>query len=407
MNQSDAALSGFFESRGPDFVRRRQAARSLNPYLLQEAAAPDRAFDTFVRKAVQKPLPAPRSPEAMSNGMFRALMEYSAATQPELKTFVVAARLRHEQDPEGSVRLDDLKTYAKKAGSHGLKQAAATFENLHGLARTGELRRIMAGEKTLNVRQAMWTKLRRYGKTEFGRGDFVIHKPTGKRGTVVDYVPDSKEFVIQIGEFDVATCKAGDLMKSTALEAKARIDRQAANKEKIAKIAAIGSEKPRANDFVRRTAQSGFQLQNAVMQAAEQALMEANFPLPPTLRFVGFSNVRHAADNSVIRAEGRVQVRAPTNLGPRIEIMVHVPVLNGAVRAPSHFSLGGRAFPFTQGGLHRALQGFELAPRPRHYRPYDIPAMIKHQDTNVRGMWAPPRYMPRDAPGRGITPQLY
>ena len=334
MNQSDAALSGFFDSRGPDFVRRRQAARSLNPYLLQEAAAPDRAFDTFVRKAVQKPLPAPRSPEAMSNGMFRALMEYSAATQPELKTFVVAARLRHDQDPEGSVRLDDLKTYAKKAGSHGLKQAAATFENLHGLARTGELRRIMA-------------------------------------------------------------------------EAKARVERQVASKEKVAKIVAIGSERPRANDFVRRTAQSGFQLQNAVMQVAEQALMEANFPLPPTLRFVGFSNVRHAADNSVIRAEGRVQVRAPTNLGPRIELMIHVPVLNGAVRTPSHFSLGGRAYPFTTGGLHRALQGFELAPRPRHYRPYDIPAMIKHQDTNVRGMWAPPRYMPRDTPGRGTTPQLY
>lgn len=404
-------LTGFFQDRGPEFLRRRAAARRAgNPYL-QQARTRQPGLDTMLARTASQQRQARAAetnrldPEIMTNAAFRALMEYVAETQPELRTFVVAARQRHEASPEGPLRDSDLRLMAERAKVHGLSRAATTLTGLLSLARSGELRRIVAGEQTPAVRQAVWTKLHRYGKTQYAPGDLAVHRPTGKRATVLDYLPDSKEYVVSLGEFEMATCKAGDLFRS-AEKSRQKVAEEKRRAERERQITSLRVEPKDRTDVVSRMAQIS-ELPQRVMQKAQQILAGVNCVMAPTLRFVGFSDVRHAADNSVVSATARVQVIFPTDLGPRVEVLLPIPVIQGQVKSPTYFLMHGKARPCTPEGFEKALLGFHLAPRPRHYRPYNLPAMAYLPDTNVRSMWAPVRPLPRDLPGSGgIQPSL-
>lgn len=383
--RESSPLGGYFEQFAPEFRARQQAQASAktNPYR--------RVLDPRNARRAKK---ASTSPEVLSTAMLRALLEYAVPTQPELRGFLVAARNRQELDPVGQITLRDLEQFQARAKMQGLHKAAATFDHLRQLAERGELRKILAGEQTLAVRKALLGKLRKFGAAAFNLMDKVIDRQTGRAGQIVDYFPDSKNFLVAWSHWEVSEKPAGELMKTA----------QAKPENKKAKLVEATKKlnfslKSQQRDSVTESQVSMHQLGSRVMQAADAALQRADFVYQPKLRFIGFSKVEHAADGTVKRAQARVQVRVPTQLGPVLEWIVPVPVENGKVQEPVYFLSAGKVHALDRDTVAKITGSYRLASRPRNYRPYGIPSMMNFQDTNVRGPYDSTRKVPLMLPG--------
>ena len=337
------------------------------------------------------------TPVLMSGQFFASLMDATIDRNPELRLFATIARNRLAADPNDVITLGTLNQFRVRAFHQGYKKALQAFDTLIELAHRGELGQILQGERTPTVRAAVHRKLRRYGEAKFDLNDSVIVKESGDRGVIVDYLSDSREYVVQVSHWKTLKAKPGDLMKTAH---RAREEKAAVETQRARWTQAIQAQLSPYNDVVHGTLRI-VNFAPRALSAARDKILGAGLLYPPEFRFMGFSNVRHNDDNSIQHADAVVLVAFPTNLGPRVELRVPVPIRNGEMFSPEQFILGGKAYPLDERGLGIALHGYGLPPRPRHFRPFQSPpAMLNIPDTNVRGMFGPPRTYPRKHPGR-------
>lgn len=133
---------------------------------------------------------------------------------PRLKAI---ARQRSEQDPSGFLKMDDIQEYAKVCAYSGDQASSKWLKNLAVVYKNGTLQRIRTGKTTWEDHAAHVNKLYAAGEVKFNIGQHVFVEDEGRYGSVVDYMPDSKEYLVVLDPFQVKQFKKKDLEKVAQL----------------------------------------------------------------------------------------------------------------------------------------------------------------------------------------------
>lgn len=143
----------------------------------------------------------------LSNVEFEKLV---AGQSPRLK---MIAKQRCDQDPSGYLTLDDIGGYVRACTYSGDADSVRWLKSLTVLAKNGKLNRLRTKTTTWEDHIEEVASLARSGAVAFNISDHVLCKDTGRYGSVVDYIPDSKEYIVVLDPFQVQTYKKKDLEK--------------------------------------------------------------------------------------------------------------------------------------------------------------------------------------------------
>jgi len=150
----------------------------------------------------------------LSNVEFEKLVAEQA---PRLR---VLARQRCEANPSGFISVDDLGIYTKAFEFSGDCQAAKWLKNLIVLAKNGKLARIRKGTTTWEDHVEQVTAMHAAKEVKFNIGQHVYVEDEGRYGSVVDYIPDIKEYLVVLDPFQVKQYKKKDLEKVASIAKK-------------------------------------------------------------------------------------------------------------------------------------------------------------------------------------------
>ena len=123
------------------------------------------------------------------------------------------AKRRAEQNPQGHVQTEDLSDYIKTCTYSGDHKSARWLKSLATLAHNGQLERIRRRNETHQDRQAYIRALQANGSLKFKLNDQVMCKECGRYGQVVDYLPETKEYIVILDPFQVKQVKESELTK--------------------------------------------------------------------------------------------------------------------------------------------------------------------------------------------------
>jgi hypothetical protein len=124
-----------------------------------------------------------------------------------------AAKERYSKDPEGILTGNDIDAYKKVFAYSGDKAAVRWLDNLMIFTKNGTISRIRAGKTTWADHVDEISRRVAKGELPFDLGQHVQCKESGRYGSVVDYIPDSEEYLVVLDPFQVMQYKKGDLKK--------------------------------------------------------------------------------------------------------------------------------------------------------------------------------------------------
>jgi hypothetical protein len=145
----------------------------------------------------------------LSNVEFEKLVSEQS---PRLKMF---ARERCKLHPKGFLKLSDLDAVISVCQYTGDKGSVRWLKSLKSMAQSGKLNKIKNGNgATAWQRHALHVaELYKKGEIAFDLFDHIMLKEDGRRGTVVDYQPESKEFVVALNPFELRSYPKKELEK--------------------------------------------------------------------------------------------------------------------------------------------------------------------------------------------------
>lgn len=147
----------------------------------------------------------------ISNVEFEKLVEGQPAKLRAL------ARHRAETDPQGFLTVAELDTYINTFKYTGDAKSVQWLKNLDVLHRNGKLRRIRAGAETFQDHMEYVHRLHAAGQIPLDVGDSVQCKESGRYGSIVDYNPDSKEYIVVMSPFEVKNYKKSEITKTAQM----------------------------------------------------------------------------------------------------------------------------------------------------------------------------------------------
>ena len=121
---------------------------------------------------------------------------------------------RFDSDPAGHLTIEEIPEFVKVCTYSGDRRSANWLKSLIALAQNGQLRRVRDGAETFDDHREYVHALKANGSIKFGLNDHVQCKETGKFGTIVDYIPDTKEYIVILDPFQVKMYKDSDLNKA-------------------------------------------------------------------------------------------------------------------------------------------------------------------------------------------------
>ncbi len=145
--------------------------------------------------------------QVLSNAEFARL----TTNQPQrLRTI---AKRRAEQNPTGHLTLAEVDEYIKACTYSGDRHSANWLKSLVALAKNGKLSRMRSGAETYEDRQNYICALYNKKAIKYKLNDSVQCKDCGRYGQVVDYLPDTKEYIVVLDPFQVKVVKESELVK--------------------------------------------------------------------------------------------------------------------------------------------------------------------------------------------------
>lgn len=140
-------------------------------------------------------------------------VEFEKLTDGQSNRLRMIAKNRAEGDPKGFLTIAEVQDYIKTCMYSGDNSAAQWLKNLVTLAKNGTIRRARTGQSTwedhcndVSIRYAA-------KEIPFDIGQHVFCKDCGRYGSIADYIPDSKEYLVIMDPFQVMTYKKSDLEK--------------------------------------------------------------------------------------------------------------------------------------------------------------------------------------------------
>ena len=145
----------------------------------------------------------------LSNVEFEKLVSEQS---PRLK---MVAKNRCKLNPKGFIKLSDLDAVIHVCQYTGDKGSVRWLKSLKSLAQSGKLAKIKSkdGLHAWERHAIHVAELHKKGEIAFDLFDHIMLKEDGRRGTVVDYQPDTKEFVVALNPFELRSYPKKDLEK--------------------------------------------------------------------------------------------------------------------------------------------------------------------------------------------------
>lgn len=143
----------------------------------------------------------------ISNAEFVYLTE---GQSPRLQS---VAKERFGRDPDGQLEDSDVNAYKQVFAYSGDKSAIRWLDNLMIFTKNGTISRIKAGKTTWEDHVKDVSRRVAKGELPFDLGQHVQCKESGRYGSVVDYIPDSEEYLVVLNPFQVMQYKKSDLKK--------------------------------------------------------------------------------------------------------------------------------------------------------------------------------------------------
>ena len=141
-------------------------------------------------------------------------VEFEKLSSDQSSRLKVWAKKRCDTNPKGFIYLGDIDRIAFACRSSGDHKAYQWLNNLRMLATSGKLEQLRSGNETRDDKIREVRRLRAQNKVPFDINDHIMLKDTGKRGTVVDYIPSTNEFVVVLSPFQFLRLPAKELAKT-------------------------------------------------------------------------------------------------------------------------------------------------------------------------------------------------
>lgn len=123
------------------------------------------------------------------------------------------ARDRVKKDPAGSLLDSDMQSYIRTLSYTEPKARVNWLKNLVVLARNGTINRIKHGATGWEDHVEHVHMLYAASQIPLDIGNHVQCKESQRYGTVVDYMPDTQEYVVALDPFQIKTYKKKDIDK--------------------------------------------------------------------------------------------------------------------------------------------------------------------------------------------------
>lgn len=140
-------------------------------------------------------------------------VEFEKLTKEQSPRLRALSKARCDRNPTGFLMLADLDTVIQVCKYSGDQKATQWLKSLKLLAENGELEKVRTQPDSWTAHVYHVAALYKKGEIAFDLFDHIMLKETGKRGTVVDYNPDSKEFLVVLDPFQLQSFPKGDLEK--------------------------------------------------------------------------------------------------------------------------------------------------------------------------------------------------
>jgi len=124
------------------------------------------------------------------------------------------AKVRRENDPTGDLDLKSLDNIIEACMYAGDKSPVKDLKNLRLLATSGKLEQVCNNDLSQYALHKIEVHgLYKKGEIAFDISDSIMIKENGKRGTVIDYNPNTKMFIVALSPFEVVEFEKKDLEK--------------------------------------------------------------------------------------------------------------------------------------------------------------------------------------------------
>lgn len=147
----------------------------------------------------------------LSNVEFEKLVSEQS---PVLKTI---ARKRCDASPVGHVMLAELAEITQTFDYTGDRKTAQWLKNLAVLAKNGKIAKLRSGNGGWQEHAEHVAALHRAAEIPFGLGQHIFVSDEGRYGSVVDYIPDTKEYLVVLDPFQVKQYKKDELKKVASI----------------------------------------------------------------------------------------------------------------------------------------------------------------------------------------------
>ena len=125
----------------------------------------------------------------------------------------VIAKERCDKSPCGFITLSELAEYAKMLEYSGDPRTAKWLKNLAVLAKNGKIAKLRSGNETWEDHVELVAALHTAEEIPFGIGQHIFITEEDRYGSVVDYIPATKEYLVVLNPFQVKQYKKDDLKK--------------------------------------------------------------------------------------------------------------------------------------------------------------------------------------------------
>jgi hypothetical protein len=143
----------------------------------------------------------------ISNIEFVKLVE----NQPAMLRRIAAER--YKNNPHGKLTMSDLEKIIDIFRFTADRKSISWLQSLVVLAKNGKIARMRRNATNYTDHVEEVNLLHRTGSIQFDLHDHVMCKESGRYGTVIDYIPSTKEFLVILDPFHVRTYKADQLDK--------------------------------------------------------------------------------------------------------------------------------------------------------------------------------------------------
>jgi len=123
------------------------------------------------------------------------------------------AKTKCDEAPSGYLTMDDVTGYIRACTYSGDPGAVSWLKSLVVLVKNGKIQRLRTNATTWDDHREEVTTLVRSGAVAFDISDHVLCKDCGRYGSIVDYLPDTKEYIVALDPFQIQTYKKKDLEK--------------------------------------------------------------------------------------------------------------------------------------------------------------------------------------------------